>query len=635
MSALIEDGKEYFVELLSRLNEKTWSFREPVADEKSIKTEKAPNFYKLIRCVSTHLGNEMLLQLATKIIRSTNSREVKFSSVFLHQHLLPEWKVLIDKFLRQVQVVKWELNNLTKVVELKIRICSSPPQYLLIHYNVNSDSDDEDDETLDFELVELSKDEKASNIDTKENLSNNLSFENLLCIKNQNLGLSNLPLNIWLSSIFQMITTLLSKKQAETVNYCPIHFGGFPYFKYFPTSSQHSPLSAQSATNGECVRFELPAPENQCWIPKKNIHAPCYARFIDNNNDESKTKEENDLLRSDVGQWIGIPERLSGLLIYECGKMKSKKERERVVMETCAFVRNNLLRQFIDSTIGPISPKLQQDAHAFLKTLNFVSNLTKIQKSATAQGSEIWWINNSGGVNSGDDANDRIAGKINRGCNYWKEWTVIDIIRRTSACVRKDDEVGRPTRMKKTIYHDKTCVRKVKKVKKSQYIKSSKDAKNSIQTKLLCSKLDSSESFPNAFACPLLSDDKYCTTIREFLSWIFILDEQISADSDFREIMFGASKSIEVLNLADLEKLKPVKRLSIVKSISINNKLKKLLFAGLNSPTKTNKSSLSKSNQSNRLHSDLCNLVLGYAIIFADPIRQELELELELEDDDD
>lgn len=673
MSTLVEDGKEYFTELLSRFDEKTYSFHQP-SDKSEIKpddksegktavehggnadgnssplarkfTKRNPNFCDLLRLVSEHLKNEILLEFATKIIGSisfTNSKRSPNSghspnsgrsSAFIHRHLLPEWKELIGKFLGQVEVVKWNLNSFTKDVDLKIRICSSPPRHLLIYYNVyksQHDSDvyydsDDENEKLKFKLVLESLGEQdggEQKVDAKGNLVEELSFENLLAIKNQNLGLANLPLNIWLSCLFEMITALLAGKQTKTADHRPTYFGSLLQLKYFPKLDGH--YHTQSALNKL-----LPAAENQCWVPEKNIYAPCYARFIDNSNVEKKQLnldqvttsssssskrrgKEHSSVDTEVGRWVKIPEKSSELLVYRSGVIKSERERERIIIEVCAFVRNSMLREFVDCVLGPISLKLRQDAYTFLKMLNFATDLTEMQQDETVLKNESWWI----AVNGVDvvDANDRITGEIDNLTGN----TTVSIVRRRTLIYSE----GKKKRVKKTIYYDET--------RNSQSTKKSRNSQTSTQTSLSHSALSrTSKSFPTAFVCPLLTDANYPTaTIREFLSWIFVVDEQIFEDSDFREKLFGTN-AVESFDLSDLGSSNPVKDLSIMKCIDTNRDLKKFLFAGLNPPTATKKSNskiVSKTAaaaKGNQLNGDLCNLVLGYAIIFTDPIKQEL-----------
>lgn len=647
MSTLVEEVKEYFVELLSRFEQTTCSFRQPVNLDEN---EKDSKFYDLLRCVSKHLENEMLLQFATKIIRSINSPKSASPSnykVFIHRHLLPEWKKDLGQFLAQVQVTKWTLNYLGKKAQLKIRICSSPPLHLFIYYDIDRngddtyyDSDDENKE-LNFKLLlevpsEDAKDAKDSKrkSDAKGNFTEELSFENLLSIKNQNLGLTDLPLNIWLSCIFQMVVALLSGKQVETAAYRPSFLGNLLQLKYFPKLDNLDRTKSMKSVSNDFIPFELPAAENQYWIPKKNIRAPCYARF---RNDEKiarlplssqikKRKQAN--AGGKVGHWIKIPEKVSELLIYKFGELKSRKEYERIVLETCAFIRNSLLGEFVDYVLGPISSKLQQDAHAFLKMLKFATDLTEIQQHKFVKGNEKWCICINDVISNIGNVDDRIVGEI----EYGKNRTTVDIFRRCMLPLFDEKKnLNRLKRMKRSIYHDETRNDKDKK-------------KGSTITQLFHS--TPSKSFLTPFVCPLLTDFGHSIThVREFLSWIFILDDELFEGLEFGEKIFGHSTSeiitkiVESINLSNLGELNPVKELPIMKCISINRNLKKFLFAGLKSSTVTNKSSKStlltlSMNKGNRLHSDLCNLVLGYAIILADPVLQELELNTSHSDSD-
>lgn len=613
MSTIVEEGKKYFDELLSQFDEKTWSFHPAEKDDGPFIAQN-PKFYEFITLVSKHLEKEKLLGFATRMISSANT--INFAKR-IHRHLLPEWKTALDKFVRQLKVVEWTMDY-NRNVKLKIRLCSSPLHYLLVRYNAyqispserekddDTDSDEDenkantnsDDENEAAEMCQL-KLYLQQNGDASESLLEESSLKDLLAIKNSadSVGLIHLPLNIWLSCLFGMITTLLTNYETETADYCPDSLGNSLKVETEKLQKQND-------------QFELVAAENQCWVPDRNIRAPCYLRFVNDDDSRhnhkkrkhdavsengSKSGEDDD--GDDVkGRWIQIPEKLSGLFIYRDGTTYSEKELERITIEVCASVRDNLLREFVDCTFLPISPKLQQDAHAFLKMVKFVGDLTEEQYySSSAQGGEDWWVD--------ANANERITATISSNDKQ--------ITTNLFRCASVVGGNGKRTKCKRSIYCDET-----RDTTDTTHL-NTREVDAYLFTKINRPAIHkTSKHFPAEFVCPLLSDPNHSVSgVRELLSWMFILDDESSCVRNFGNSIFPEAGAIESLYLSDIRLSKLVRKLSIVRYININRDLKKHLVDALNT---------SLPGKKKQLNSDLSTLVLGYAVTFGDPIQQKI-----------
>lgn len=603
----------------------------------------------------------------------------------IHPQLPTKWQDDIAQFLAQLELVKWTIDSGTLEVDLEICLTGQDqsnelnrlsPIYLFASYNAieepteaerenargcDVDGSDEDEDALPTIDLELSL------IMDRTGRKEKLNFVNLLCVKNEHLGLVNLPLNIWISCVFGMVKRLLTRSNTEEDDkaihkYLPYGYGIIsPDLSEFLGLDSTERDSKSSKSSGITPGYQLPSQENQIWVSDVNLDAVCYARFVKTDvelkGESDKVEQVKEIVSSAKqsgkrkrsikskesemsGRWVKIPECESGLIIY--GGLQSEREKLRIEAELCQFIRNKVLTEYIDYVLDPISAKLRQDAHAFLKMLSFISDRVKNRDRDKLLGSRRWTTQKSSSAlgNTAEDEKtkaeklDKLEGRMcYSGCKLTVEIS--------HGPVTKFDHNSR------VVYSDtiKYCI-----------------LRSFADTKLTFGDSPTLSTVTSQIECPLLSDRNHpLPVVREFLSWVFFTDkEQAAGEDHFRNslLRYSYNRSLETCDFKNLKSLSVIQSLQIIPTINATLNLGKVIFNAIHQnsskSSKSSKSSTADVSSSNSvdsgnekdgekvevLNNDLCKIVLGYAIELVDPLRAEVDRyrknkESENDDEDD
>lgn len=649
-SLVVEDAKKYFDELFSALDEKTWSFRQPMQslltqpalkqsslltkdkEEKDDDKEDSddgyrgrimpssrkfikrdPQFYDLLKVFSDRILKETEFEFAKR-------RLLTLPPVHLHLH--SKWKDDIAQFLEQVEIVKWTMDEDTReaVLEICLVQLDRSPCYLVADYNAieeptaserenahNSDegSDDDDNDklpTIDLELSLMMMDPACR----KEKLN----FANLLFIKNERLNLVNLPLNIWISCLFGMVVRLLTRSpigETKVIDkYLPYEYGiTSPCVSEFPGLDSSNKNSNKLEVKFD-ADFQLPSQENQIWVSDVNLKAVCYSRFVEaetisssSNNIDGESKSEASGTEEEKKVKVGKRKRTAKALEMtgqwvkipecECGLIIYGERGIQTEREELR-VRSELA-QFIRNKV----------------LCEYIDNVldpidAKLRQDAHAFLKMLSFIS------------DRPKNRDRQKHLGSRRWTTQAV--QSSHSVHSSTAVGAL---------GVTAVEKVEKLEGRMHYSGRKvtikiSHGNLVKFKrksqvIYCDTIqygiprkddltfnDASVAI-RSIDCPLLSDHNHpLPVVREFISWIFLTDkEQAAGEDNFRNRLLPFSswnKKLDSYDFKNLKSFAAIQSLQIIPAIDATVKLGDTIFNAIHQ----NSSKTSTTNKTNTVH---------------------------------